>query len=398
MSIMGTIDEEIFLNTINEVEDSTYLTHNFHTYIAKFIPQIPRYFIRHLARPTDVVFDPFCGSGTTLVEALMAGCTAYGNDINPIATLISRAKTTPITNTQVSVIQSLQKQIRQISKAMMGSTGILRYVPHAPIAPIEDITSSYDLPNIDHWFDHKILNAFLHIRQLIEKQHDPVIRDFLATAVSSVVVKFSRQDSEVRCVAVDRKVGVHEVFEGLYAKIHEMLDRIVHFKSALPHPPRGQIFQSDTRTFTALLPSSVDLIITSPPYLNTIDYYMYHRLRMLILGMDANATRDQEIGSRLQFSSRKESPDVFIQDMSQCMSRMSDVLKPSKSAVIVIGDSVVNHAIIAAPNIVMQSIAHLPLVCTHHFTYNMDDTTSVFNKSFRTPGKQEHIMILQKSE
>src|SRR3989304_2958664 len=74
------------------IPDMGYLTHNIHAYTAKLIPQIPRYFIEKYTSREDVVFDPFCGSGTTLLEAMLLARNAIGIDINPLATLISEIK------------------------------------------------------------------------------------------------------------------------------------------------------------------------------------------------------------------------------------------------------------------------------------------------------------------
>src|SRR3989344_3090725 len=72
---------------------TTYLTHNFHTYPAKFIPQIPKSTIQALTSEGDVILDPFCGCGTTLVEAKLFNRNSIGGDWNPIATLVTTAKT-----------------------------------------------------------------------------------------------------------------------------------------------------------------------------------------------------------------------------------------------------------------------------------------------------------------
>src|SRR5579885_1325032 len=71
-----------------------YLTHSLHPYPAKFIPQIPDALIRELSNEGDTVADVFCGSGTTLVEALLLNRHAIGFDANPLACLITKAKTT----------------------------------------------------------------------------------------------------------------------------------------------------------------------------------------------------------------------------------------------------------------------------------------------------------------
>ena len=82
--------------------------HSIHPYPAKFIPQIPRRLIELLTPDSNgVVFDPFCGSGTTLLEAQAAGYAAIGVDLNPIATLIARVKTRPPTERLASVAQDI---------------------------------------------------------------------------------------------------------------------------------------------------------------------------------------------------------------------------------------------------------------------------------------------------
>ena len=77
-------------------EDSSYASHDVHAFAAKFPPQLPRAFMRGLTVPGDFVLDPMMGSGTTIVEALLAGRHGVGLDIDPLALRISQAKTTPM--------------------------------------------------------------------------------------------------------------------------------------------------------------------------------------------------------------------------------------------------------------------------------------------------------------
>src|ERR671936_946185 len=75
---------------------TSYLTHDYHKYPAKFIPQLAERLIKENSNSGDLVCDPFMGSGTTILEAIINSRRAYGSDINPVSVLISRAKTTPI--------------------------------------------------------------------------------------------------------------------------------------------------------------------------------------------------------------------------------------------------------------------------------------------------------------
>src|SRR3989338_7438267 len=92
---------------------TTYLTHNFHTYPAKFIPQIPKSTIKSLTRKGDTILDPFCGCGTTLVEAKLLNRNAIGVDLNPIATLVSKAKTNKIEIREINLIVNLLHKIKK---------------------------------------------------------------------------------------------------------------------------------------------------------------------------------------------------------------------------------------------------------------------------------------------
>ena len=78
------------------IKDTSYITHGFYTYPAKFIPQLAERLIKENSVEQDIVIDPFMGSGTTLVEALVNNRIGIGTDINEIAYLLSKVKTTPI--------------------------------------------------------------------------------------------------------------------------------------------------------------------------------------------------------------------------------------------------------------------------------------------------------------
>lgn len=87
--------------------DSSAYTHGIHPYPAKFIPELPREIISKCTKERNIVLDPFCGSGTTLLEACIAGRKSIGIDSNPIATLISRAKTTALTEAELQTIETI---------------------------------------------------------------------------------------------------------------------------------------------------------------------------------------------------------------------------------------------------------------------------------------------------
>src|SRR5438034_5142665 len=98
------------------------LTHSIHPYPAKFIPQIPATLIEALSSPGETVGDIFCGSGTTLVEALRCGRNAIGIDANPLACLISDAKVTRISTCEEHELRGAVRRARELASDLAGST------------------------------------------------------------------------------------------------------------------------------------------------------------------------------------------------------------------------------------------------------------------------------------
>ena len=95
---LGALDWEL----INA--DTDYYTHGYHPYSAKYIPQIPNRLISAFSKKDDLILDNFVGSGTTLVESKVLGRNAIGVDVNPLACLISKVKTTVIKESTVAEI------------------------------------------------------------------------------------------------------------------------------------------------------------------------------------------------------------------------------------------------------------------------------------------------------
>src|SRR5437016_1514106 len=164
--------------------------HSFHSYPAKFIPEIPRSLIQILQPPKDsLVFDPFCGCGTTLVEAQRAGYDSVGIDLNPIGCLLSRTKTTPLSTDFLSVAQQCVTQAR-------AKTGVK--IP--------------SIPNLGHWFNDDISESLARLRLSIQAIEREDLRQALEATFSSIVVRVSNQDSDTRYAAVVKSISGEQVF------------------------------------------------------------------------------------------------------------------------------------------------------------------------------------------
>ena len=93
-------------------QDTSYLSHSLHPYPAKFPPQLPRTILQQFSVEGETVLDPFCGSGTTLVESRIFGANAIGVDVNGLSTLLSKVKATPLSLLQFDNIENFIKTIQ----------------------------------------------------------------------------------------------------------------------------------------------------------------------------------------------------------------------------------------------------------------------------------------------
>ncbi len=298
-------------------------THGIHPYPAKFIPQIPRQLIE-LLHPGDdsAVLDPFCGSGTTLVEAQAKSLPAIGIDLNPLATLVARVKT-----------RAPKKPIAPIAKRLIG----LAEQHPAPIPPI---------PRVDHWFQAPVQRALAAIVAQIGGVEDVATREALQVALSSIIVRVSNQDGDTRYAAVEKPGLDADLVHRLFLSAAQSIDA-AHAQQfgVLPlRRPRVQIITRDILTVKASeLAGRIGLVVTSPPYPNAYEYWLYHKYRMYWLGMDPLVVREAEIGARPHFF--KKNPHTaadFERQMGGVFQLIAGVLLRRGLACFVVGRSIIH--------------------------------------------------------
>ena len=391
------IEKDDILNNIFHVDDTTYLVHNYHPYAAKFIPQLPRYLIKKFTNPYDVVLDPFCGSGTTIVEDLLLRRFGIGIEINPIGALVSKVKTTPLSDKQILYIMQFLKELEIIKKILLSkyqNNNFFqcndKYEYNLP-----DLADTLNFPNKFHWFKKDVLDAILQIKNKIDDIDDMDVRDFLLVALSSIIVMVSNQESETRYAAIDKDINIEAVFILFKNKVKDMTRRMQEFNSSVSKDVYGKIYRKDSRFIDFIPENSVDFIITSPPYPNTYDYYLYHKLRMVILGFDYKYVQKNEIGSRHKHSSKREDISTYVHSVKQCFQNFAKILKPGHYFAIIIGDSVIRSKKYDGYDLIKNIASSTRFEVTQHISYDLDGVSRLFNKSFRIKGKKEHIIILK---
>jgi len=357
--------------------------HKFHPYPAKFHPKLPREAIKKYTNPGDYILDPFCGCGTTLVESKIASRNSIGVDTNPLAVFISNTKTTSIEEERLKTIHNHLKRI------------------HKKIDMLYDENASksicYEIPNFynrDHWFQKNVQKELSVIKCYLGTIEDKKIKKFLKLAMSSIIVKVSNQESDKRYAAIDKGIQNKQTFEEFQKKTLEMIEGIKEFNKHTKDV-KAIAYNLDARDIRVLANNSIDLIVTSPPYANTYDYYLYHKMRMFWLDMDYKKAQKEEIGSRHKYSSQKKDVKIFLKNLKKCLEEMQRVLKPSKTAIFVIGDSVIRGKFIKMDKKIEELCYDLELRINNKRIQDLGEYTS-FNKSFRKNNKSEYVLQLKK--
>lgn len=254
-------------------------THAAHKYPAKFIPQIPRWALNRIDTPRAVVLDPFCGSGTTIVEAGRLGFRAKGCDISPLAALITRAKCSILEVNDLDVWCRLLPEI--IGMAKRKSRPLAEELKDAIGRDVHDLHHTWS-----NWFEPESAARLVALRQAVNECCDhPQLRDCALTALSSVVKSCSYLNEDQIKVRFDAEKQLADPFE-VFQKAS--LD-FIRKQLLLSNEYRVTEADFDIREASATtLPferESVDAIVTSPPYINAVDYTMAHKYNLFVLGL-----------------------------------------------------------------------------------------------------------------
>ena len=336
---------------------TNHLTHAYHRYPAKFIPQIVDKLIQtHAPDGNEVICDPFGGCGTTFVEAKLLGHTSIGFDINPVAKLIAQTKTTPIEP------RALQK-------------GLGKFLEYYKTANPSD---SERHERIKYWFDEETAKELDRIYFAIKKIRDYKVRRFFLCAFSHNLKNCSRWLMKSIKPTIDKNKTPPDPLKSFERHLQSMIKRNKKFylklgESGYQDVPM-KMYRRDSTKKLPLDSSSIDLIVTSPPYVTSYEYADLHQLSLIWFGSDPeyfkqwNRFSDEFADFRRKFvgtmskrakrgnygsdiaetivnelSEVKQSlaSDVknYFLDMKRAFAEMYRILKPGGKACIIIGNT-----------------------------------------------------------
>ena len=250
-----------------------YATHGYHTYPAKFIPQLAARLIRELTRPGQWVLDPFMGSGTTLVEAKVLGRPSLGVDINPVAHLISLSKTRPVDPDLLS--EEIVQFDRWLSDDQAGQLSFWSSMASVP---------SPDHERIDYWFEPEKKDCLAKILHLIETKTQESTRPFFRCAFSNSLktssIWLQRSTKPTRDLAKvppdPRETFLKNVRR--MAKGNKVFFDLLEKSGNVDTP--AEPYCADARNLPCE-DGQLSLVVTSPPYVTSYEYADLHQLSAL---------------------------------------------------------------------------------------------------------------------
>ena len=312
--------------------ERTKHVHRLHPYLGKFIPQLVEIFLRKYFRPGQVIYDPFCGSGTTLVEATTFGAHAIGTDIAAFNVLLSRVKTAKydIHQVQFEVLDILEKVVTWAQGGLFRS--------QISLPPNWDQATEY----LQLWYAPQALHELLLYRALIPQyQHQDLLKIILSRAARSARLTthfdldFPKQPQRTPYYCYKHKRICSPVREALKFLRRYSLDTIRRIREymRLRQDVHVRVLHDDARVVS--LPMLVDGIITSPPYVGLIDYHDQHRYAYELLGLEWR--KELEIGPASRGSSMS-AKEQYKQDMIKVFENTSSFLRSGAHIIVIVRD------------------------------------------------------------
>ena len=292
------IDNEWSFVGVNTKE----FTHCYHNYPAMMIPQIARRLIKEYApNDTKLIFDPYCGTGTTLVEAKLANINSTGTDLNPLAQLIARSK---VKNYDIEKITNAKNLLSEESFKFSFN-------------PVNGI-DLFQFKNIEYWFSENVIKEISFLLDLIKTKLEKDIQDFFLVALSETVREVSyTRNSEFKLYRI-QKEKIKDYKPDTYGLFFNKLNRNIQglkdlTKTGANTSTNIYDFNTCNENPEQYTNQKVDFVVTSPPYgdsRTTVAYGQFSRLSNQWLGIE-NASQIDNIlmgGSKnhkeLDFSSK----------------------------------------------------------------------------------------------
>jgi DNA modification methylase len=351
----------------DNIRSTEQWTHGYHRYPAKFLPNVVKKLIETYASGSELLVDTFAGCGTTLVEAKVHGIKSIGTDINPIATLITKVKTIPIS--PHLLLDEYNRLIMKLDD--FNANDCIELSTHE---------------RLDYWFRPSEKCKIAYLYKLTKDIENENIRNFFFVAISHILKNCSWWLQSSTKPQKDQDKNIPDPFNAFKTHCQHMIHGNEGFYAELNRKGfldiECDIQQADAK-HTLIENSSADIIITSPPYVTSYEYADIHQLtgywmdyfsdirsfRKLFIGTSYSDNRsiasfDSPLGKKiidaLYLKDKRTAYDVsnYFSDMQDVAIEMRRILKKGGFACIVIGNTTLRDIHIKSAEVFYEFLKH----------------------------------------
>lgn len=358
--------------------------HGFHSYPARLHPDTAAALIESFSEAGQRVLDPFCGSGTVLVEARRLGRAAVGRDLNPLAVALAKLKTRGSSPRERSNWLAAAEAVAEAAEERRR----LRAAP-TKLYPPEDLAR----------FEIHVLLELDGLRKAILELPAAGTRRVLLLGLSSLLTKVSRRHGDSSRKSSERRLPAGYTIEMFVRRVSEMTKQLAAFDAVMPrNSPAADVKKDDARALGTIEPSSIDLVVTSPPYPGVYDYLDHHADRLRWLGMDARGLAEREMGSRRRMNALpKEQVRAHWQDdFDRTLKATARALSPGKLACFVIGDTAVAGEVLRADEVAKAGAGAAGFVCVAVASQKRPQFHAESSRTFGGAPRMEHVIVLER--
>jgi hypothetical protein len=356
--------------------------HGFHSYPARMHPETASRLIAALSAAGQIVLDPFCGSGTVLVEARRLGRRGLGYDVNPISRELCWLKTLGPDHTWLAALTEAAARVaahaddRRQRKA--GATQRYGDADRAEFAP-------------------HVLLELDGLRDGIRQAENSELRRALFLVLSALLTKVGQRGGDSDARTTEKRVAPGFPSRFFLKKTAELCRQLAEYRRSLPpSAPPAACTLADARKLPGLARDSVGLVVSSPPYPGVYDYLSHHDDRLRWLGLSARDFEKLEIGSRRELSREPFGPALarWERDLGATLTALSRGLEPEGRVALLIADSTLaGKALFAervvakvAPTAGLQLLARASQARPHFHGRSRD--------AFVERARREHLLLL----
>lgn len=380
-------------------------SHSYFKYPCKFIPEIPRWFLKKYINKNDIILDPFSGSGTTVLESSIRGIKSVGIEISKLSQLLAKVKTYKLNQEEIIIINNFVDSLNK------------------------DIEIKYpEIENLNHWFDKDNINKLSIIRANIKEIKNNHVVDFLNVCFISIIRKCSKADNVSPKPYVSKKIKkkICEPYIEFDKTINQYVDLNKKLNEIKYKNNMSEIIIGNATDFN--LNNKFSGAITSPPYINAFDYVRILRLETLWLELaDENELREikkkhvgtenlviktfdeyqileysvllKEYYEKIKIIDNKRAHIIlkFFNDMKKNLQMVNNHLEDAGVYSIVIGNSNIRGIEIESWKVISQISKYCGFIEELHFSYQIRNHYLRIDR--KTKGgkiNSDHILVLRK--